>query len=69
MAQLNDLVKEMDALEHEARAILANPALAPMERRLALEGLFRRYLVLEEYKAALAAFKSQAKLGALLRRA
>ena len=56
VASIGEIRVEMDALEDEARAVLANPNLTPTERRLALEGLLRRYLVLDEYKAALAAF-------------
>ena len=56
MASIGEISSEMDGLEEEARAVLANPDLTPLERRLALERLLGRYRVLEEYRAALTAF-------------
>jgi len=51
-----EITNEMEALENEACAVFADPNLTPAERKLALEGLLRRYLALEEYKAALTVF-------------
>lgn len=56
MAGVGEIDSAMDALEEEAAGVLAMEKLTPLERRLAFERLLRRYLVLEEYKAALAAF-------------
>ena len=56
MATTGEITKEMDALDMDALAILANPNLTPVERRFAIEGLLRQYRVLEDYQRALAAF-------------
>jgi hypothetical protein len=49
MANAHEVTKEMDALEEDAVRVLSNPNLTPLDRRLALERLLRRYRVLEEY--------------------
>ncbi|MTJ81125.1 MAG: hypothetical protein F8N37_08910 [Telmatospirillum sp.] len=56
MTSIGEIHAEMDGLEEEARAILANPNVTPLERRQALAALFHRHQVLEEYLAALASF-------------
>jgi len=56
MANTRELTKAMDTLEEEALSLLANPDLTPFERRLAFEGLLRRYRVLADYQQALAAY-------------
>lgn len=56
MKDVQDVISAMGTLEEEARVVLHNPHLTPWARRRALEELLGRYLVLEEYKAALAAF-------------
>lgn len=47
-----DIKPQQNALEEDARALLANPYLTPIERRLAFERLLAKYLVLEEYRRA-----------------
>jgi hypothetical protein len=56
MTNMTEIDNMMEMLEREAHAILINPNLTPFERRHALAQLFLRHHVLEEYKAALAAF-------------
>ncbi len=52
----SEISKAMDALEAEARAVLADPDLGPIERRQVFQKLLRKYGVLKEYMDALAAF-------------
>ncbi len=56
MASEREITFEMDALEEEAVAVQANPALTLIEKRLAFERLLTRYRVLEDYRKALAAY-------------
>jgi len=59
MASDDEITKQMDGLEAEARAVLGNPDLSPFERRFAFERLLRDYRVLEDYQRALAAYVRQ----------
>jgi len=56
MTTMSEMTAEMDALEHEARNILGNPGLTPLERRRAIGLLLRKFQLLEEYQRALAAY-------------
>ena len=56
MLNLSEISDEMDALEAAAHGVLLNLNMTPLERRLALNRLLSRYHVLEQYKAAFAAF-------------
>ena len=56
MPSLSETVRQMDSLEEDARRVMADRTMTPMERRLAFERLLRRYQVLDDYRAALSTF-------------
>lgn len=56
MANMTEISKEMDELETEAVALLADREMTNTERRTAFGRLLARYGALEAHKAALAAF-------------
>jgi hypothetical protein len=56
MASIGEVTKELDGLDEEALRVLAAPNMTPMERRLAMERLLRRYHVLKDYHRALTVY-------------
>jgi hypothetical protein len=54
---------DIEVFEEEARSLFANPALTPLERRLAFERLLAKYHVLDEYRRAWVAFVRRMQSG------